>query len=115
MIVKLPYPDKVIWPNGRTLNRKYKSASVKAHRGWAHSAALGAKHGQQFTAPVTVRLVVYPKARGPLPDQDNCIAACKAYLDGIADAIGINDRDFTAPVVEYGDRTKRGDFVLEVK
>jgi len=114
VIVRLPYPDKVIWPNGRTLNRRYKSAAVKSHKRWAYLAALAADEGEQFLAPVEVRLTVYPKARGPLPDQDNCSAACKAYLDGIADAIGVNDRNFTAPIIRYGERTKHGDFVLEL-
>ena len=31
--------------------------------------------------------------QGGKPDADNCLAACKAYLDGVADALGINDKD----------------------
>ena len=114
MIVVLPFPDKILWPNGRTKAHQWKAARTKEHKRWAYIASLEADIGEQYLSPVEIRLTVYPKARGPLPDQDNCIAAAKAYLDGIADAIGVNDRDFTAPIVSYGDRAKYGKFVVEV-
>jgi crossover junction endodeoxyribonuclease RusA len=114
MIVKLSYPDKILWPNGRTLKRNYLASTVKAHKRWAYLAALEADTGQGWVEPVPIRITVHPKARGPLPDADNCIAACKSYLDGIADAIGVNDRDFAAPLVSWGHRTKHGGFVIEV-
>ena len=113
MRVHLPWPSKVLWPNGPNGNRYAKSGSRKSHRKWACAAAMAA--GERFTeGPIAIKLTVFPKARGPLPDQDNCIAACKAYLDGIADAIGVNDKHFTAPVVEYAHRTKHGDFLIEL-
>lgn len=30
--------------------------------------------------------------KGPKPDADNCLARCKAYLDGACKAMGIDDR-----------------------
>jgi len=48
----------------------------------------------------------YPKTRN-YPDSDNCLSASKAYLDGIADALGINDRRFVHhPFVK--DETRNG-------
>lgn len=43
--------------------------------------------------------------RGVLPDADNALAACKAYLDGCADAFGVNDRGWDIDTVErlHGD------------
>lgn len=115
MIVRLPYPDKIIWPNGRTQSRNYRAATVKAHVRWAYLAALEADTGEQFAQrPVTVNVTVHPKARGPLPDKDNTVAACKAYLDGIAKAIGVNDREFAVPNVSWSHRTPNGGFVLEI-
>jgi len=50
---------------------------------------------------VEIRLELVPPLRGgPLPDEDNIKGALKHYLDGIADAIGVNDSQFRfAPIV----------------
>jgi crossover junction endodeoxyribonuclease RusA len=112
LIVELPYPHKALWPNGRA-HHHAKAREVKEHRKWAWLATLKAFKGE-VPLPVQIRLTVHPKARGPLPDQDNCSAALKSYLDGIADAINVNDRDFAAPLVSYSHRTKHGGFVIEV-
>ncbi len=45
-------------------------------------------------------------------DEDNIIASCKACLDGIADAIGVNDRVFTLRGVEVDRRKKTGSMVV---
>lgn len=65
------------------------------------------------TRPVPITIEVHPKPRGPLPDRDNCIAACKAMLDGIADALGLDDREFAAPKVVFSPE-RDGRFVVEV-
>lgn len=105
MRIFLPWPDKLLWPNGSEGNRFAKSAAKKAARHDASWAAIEAR--QTFGAfqwdggEVSVKLVVHAKPKGPLPDKDNCIAACKVQLDAIAAEIGVNDRHFAAPVVEF--------------
>jgi crossover junction endodeoxyribonuclease RusA len=49
-----------------------------------------------------------------LRDTDNCLAAAKAGLDGMADALGINDRQFQPVTIyrEYG--AKPGKMIVEV-
>lgn len=91
--VDLPWPHKLLWPNGSTGNRYHKSRETKAHKEWAWAAAKAAK----LVAPdgrIPVQLIFYPKPRGPAPDKDNCQASAKAYLDGIAKAMGVDDRLF---------------------
>lgn len=44
---------------------------------------------------------------------DNCIAAFKAGQDGLADALGVNDRDLTVNY-EMGDRCKDGGVIVDV-
>lgn len=113
MIVSLPFPHKLLWPNGSVGNRHAKAREARAHKLWAWAAvkeattAPAASEGQQ-----AIKLIVYPKAKGPAPDKDNCIAASKHYLDGIALALGVNDRSFAAPTVEFGPREGRFEFVL---
>lgn len=91
--VSLPWPHKVLWPNGRTRNPRYKAAETAKHKQWAWAVATAAK----LVAPdgrIPVLLTFYPKPRGPAPDKDNCQASAKAYLDGIAKAMGVDDRLF---------------------
>lgn len=43
---------------------------------------------------VHLRWEFHPKTANK-PDDDNAQASCKPYRDGIADALGINDANFT--------------------
>jgi crossover junction endodeoxyribonuclease RusA len=61
---------------------------------------------------IAVRLTVYPKGRGVAPDKDNALSACKSYLDGIADAMGVNDSLFDPQPVHMAERGAR--FIIEV-
>ena len=113
MIIELPYPHKDLWPNGRA-HWGAKSKQTKKHRTWAFAAMKEVlpvcfKHNGQR---VPIRLTVSAKATGPLPDKDNCLAAAKAYLDGFADALGINDSMFDPQPVHFAGR--RSNFVFEV-
>ena len=44
-------------------------------------------------------------------DRMNVEASCKAYFDGIADALGVNDRRFV-PTYAWGERVKCGAVVV---
>ena len=106
--IDLPYPHKALWPNGRA-HWGTKSTQTQKHRQWAHLATL-AETNASFV-PSAIKLIVHAKPKGPLPDRDNCIAACKALLDGVADALGVNDQDFPALTVEFAS-PREGRFVL---
>jgi hypothetical protein len=113
LVVDLQYPNKVLWPNGRTQNPAYKRLLQKTHKTWAFNAAgAGIKKLDQCQANVCIR--VSPKLKGPPPDQDNIIAACKYYLDGISLATNLNDRFFNAPTVEFIERSQYGRIFIEV-
>lgn len=110
-MIVLPYPNKALWPNGRSHHmakaRAFKAAKLDA--AWATRAASIALGDGPFPVHITVK----PKAKGPAPDADNCVAACKAYLDGIASALGINDRHFAAPTVTISPE-RTGQFIITV-
>lgn len=104
--ITLPWPDKVLWPNGRTRSHQKRARLVKLHRHWGYLAALesGARtivHGDER---IPVHFLVHPMPRGPAPDRDACVSACKSYLDGIADALGINDSLFDPQPPVIGER-----------
>jgi hypothetical protein len=65
-------------------------------------------------APIPIHLIAHPKPDGPLPDRDNLIASLKSHFDGIAEVIGVNDRDFAAPTVTFADRCQRGKVIVEI-
>lgn len=114
MIIDLPFPDKILWPNGpQAKNHGHRNAVVQKHREWAQWAAIEALGSNDAFAPRQIVLHVHAKPKGPLPDKDNCIAAYKAFQDGIADALAINDGTFPAPSVEFS-KPRDGRFVVEL-
>lgn len=113
MRLDLPYPHKALWPNGRP-HWAAKARETKKHRGWAHTAALAQRDRLQVgDGKLAIKITVFGKPRGPLPDDDGVVGSAKAYLDGIADAIGVNDRHFAAPTVAFGDRRVER-FIVEI-
>lgn len=113
MLVDLPWPNKLLWPNGSRGNHRAVAGQKKRHRQWAHLATLEAQGGQEAFAPRKIVLHVHAKPRGPLPDKDNCIAAYKAFQDGIADALALDDATFPLPTVEFS-ADRDGRFVVEL-
>lgn len=112
MKIELPYPAKELWPNGRPhwAAKARETKKLREYAYWLAKASSGLEIGN---GAIPVRITVYPKRYGPVPDRDNCVAAIKAGLDGISDALGINDRHFAAPVVTIApERTSK--FVVEV-
>lgn len=101
--VDLPYPHAYLWPNRRPATKQAASARVSQHRTWAFHATMADPAWRSFVpgASVPVHIIVSRKAAGVYPDRDNTVAAAKAYLDGIADRLGFNDRLFAAPTVEF--------------
>jgi crossover junction endodeoxyribonuclease RusA len=115
--IDLPWPDKVLWPNGSEGNRHVRVRHAKNNRKWGYGAALFAIQQRggapEFAERIPVKLIIHAKPKGPLPDKDNCVAAAKHLLDGIADALVVNDRRFTSPVVEFA-APRDGRFVVEL-
>ena len=113
MILDLPFPAKILWPNGRGHHMRRHEAAKK-HKGWARVAALS----QRADAPAggSLRLIAtfHCKPAGPLPDKDNAGASLKAYQDGIAWALQVDDRHFAQPLVRFGDRCRFGKVIIEV-
>ena len=114
MILQLPYPHKALWPNGRA-HWTVKASETKKHRAWAYmatKAAIDANAGVSTSERLPIRLTVSCKSRGIEPDKDNCLAASKAYLDGIAAALGVNDNMFDPQPVHFSGR--QSNFTIEV-
>lgn len=101
MIIVLPIPDRAVSPNGSTGHSRkaiiIKSRKIKRHRRRAEvltKAAIGDhfhKQGKPVPRFVGYSLAHYFKTAAHR-DDDNADGACKAYRDGIADALGLDDK-----------------------
>ena len=90
--VTLGWPPLVLNPNMRVHWAK-KAKAAKAYReacGWACRGAKLVCGG----GPVTLAITFYPPDRRHR-DVDNLVASIKSGLDGVADALGIDDRLFS--------------------
>jgi crossover junction endodeoxyribonuclease RusA len=96
--VMLPWPPKELSPNARvhffTLAR-----AKKRYRTTAYVAALEALRGQvlQHPGPFLVWLEFSPPAKSSVRarhDEDNLVARMKAGLDGVAEALRVDDKQF---------------------
>lgn len=89
--VTLPWPPKALSPNARV----HWSVKAKAAKAYRHACFVLAKEAKLKASPgrVSLSLKFYPPDRRAR-DDDNIIAAFKSGRDGLADALGINDKDF---------------------
>lgn len=99
MKVVLPFPDRRLSPNARLHWRaRLKPKNEAKNVAWAHTVAAEGFHGVRAAlkaaqGPIALEIRFYPPDRRHR-DDDNMIAAFKAARDGIAEALGVDDRRF---------------------
>ena len=116
ILITLPFPDRRLNPNNS--KGKHWASTValrKAARTGAAALTSAASTGRRFEPSAELALVitfVQPDRRAR--DRDNLLAACKPMLDGVADALGVNDSQFEPVTIrrEYG--AKPGAVRLEI-
>lgn len=104
--LSLPWPAKILWPNGRG-HWAAKAAATKIARtaAWALTLEAIGRHKPTWQR-VKLSWTFHPKTANRV-DDDNAAASAKAYRDGIAQALGIDDQNFTA-TYEIGSPIKGG-------
>lgn len=112
--VVLPWFPKELSPNAR-VNRFVKHKNVKAYRHLAKMLALETNTALSIDKDMrySVQLTFNPPARRHY-DDDNLIASVKPARDGIADAIGVNDKNFVTLPVKIGSVKKFGEVIFEI-
>lgn len=103
-IIALPFPPASL--SGHNDGNRYTKAPIVAkHREWARDATLGVRPmlSQSGDIPLHIRFVP-PDRRG---DRCNFWNRCKPYIDGIAEALKINDSRFL-PSMSFGTPEKPG-------
>ena len=103
-MITLPFPPSSL-SGHNTGNRWQKAALIKKHRQWARDATLAAKPviPAEGDLLVSVRFVP-PNNRS---DRANFPNRCKPIFDGIADALGVNDKRFV-PAFTFAEPEKPG-------
>lgn len=115
ILIELGWPAKALSPNARehfmVVSRYRKAAKVEA--GWATKIARPLDWGHD--GPFEIGITAYPPKNWATADKDNFVARMKSHLDGIAEALGVNDKTFQAPTLKWADKTERGKVVITVK
>lgn len=111
MLITLPWPDKGLSPNAR-LHWAPKAKLKKLARAcaaWEASRSIHYSERRKFAAHedrIPVTITFYPPDKR-LRDDDNMVGSFKSYRDGIADALGVDDRSFR-PHYFFEDAEKPG-------
>lgn len=98
MNITLPWPPSALNPNARHAHPAIKWRAAKAYR--TACKALAEAHG--MVAPDSPKIALWVEFVPPdrrHRDDDNMVASFKAGRDGLADAMGVDDRRF---VCRYG-------------
>lgn len=115
--ITLAWPDKVLSPNARPnhfqLSRVKKVAAEEAF--WRARIALGlGKFEHDGQSDITLRQIAHPPDKRDR-DRDNLDHSLKAARDGIAKALGVNDRHFRPTGIEWAEPVKGGQIIIEVE
>jgi crossover junction endodeoxyribonuclease RusA len=110
MIVTLPWPTGPLWPNRRPHWSVRAKHVAKARRdAWALCLEAGAPKGE-----AELRVAFHPPDRGRR-DVQNAVAAMKAQIDGIADALGVDDSRLRIEwPIAFAEPVKGGAVVVEI-
>lgn len=101
--ITLPIPDRAVSPNAKYGNSRFaaicKSKKVKEHKQRAFYIARDVLYPDGTSSPLwNAEWAGYSLAfffkTAAFRDDDNADASCKSYRDGIAKAIGIDDKGF---------------------
>lgn len=110
----LPWPHKDLSPNGRVhWARKAKAAK----RARSDAACLAFHAGWRETVFPQLRIHLHVTFYPPtklIPDDDNMLARFKPYRDGIADALGIDDKRFISHPLVSTEVRKGGQVVVRI-
>ena len=99
--VILPWPDSRLLPNRANGTHWSKTSALrKEARKNAWATACGEAKGFVCPAGDIALSIVFVQQKGKKRDLDGCLSSAKAYLDGIADALGIDDSKFRPIMID---------------
>jgi len=111
----LPWPSKDLSPNAR-VHWRDRSRATKAARQTAVVLAFEAGWRDAWLPEGRLHLWInfYQAPRKVLPDDDNLLLRFKAYRDGIAQVLGIDDKRFISHPFVSNERRPGGQVVVRI-
>lgn len=109
--VTFTWPDKALSPNTKS-HWAVKAKAAKVYRSTCYFAALYAKVKAKWTGPIIVSLEFHPPSRRHF-DMDGLLSRMKSGLDGLADALQVNDSRFQLHL-SIGEVVKHGAVVVTI-
>jgi hypothetical protein len=106
----LPWPPAAL-SGHNTGHWRGKSAIVRNHRLWARHATLAARPQVPDEGDIEIRFTFHPPNRRG--DRTNFPNRLKPAIDGISDALKVNDKRFL-PSYHYGVVVPNGKVVVEI-
>lgn len=111
VLFELPWPPSSL-SGHNTGHWHTKSGLVAQHRSWAKNATLAARPVVPVAGDIRIVFTFYPPDnRG---DRCNFPNRIKPAIDGIAEALKVNDKRFL-PAYYFGEPVKGGKVVVEVR
>lgn len=119
LTVTLPFPSPELFPN-RAKGRHWTTVSGIKSKAFSdgHYLTFNAMNGYSGEwypthgeVPITLTFNA-PDRRHR--DLDNCLAALKSHLDGVAAALSMNDREFAPITIKRGEVVKGGAVKVEI-
>jgi crossover junction endodeoxyribonuclease RusA len=104
VIITLPYPDKDLMPNRKNGNHWGKTVKVKDNaRDNAYYITLFELKTQELEHSGLIPLeITFVQSDKRHRDLDNLLASAKAYLDGVAKALKVDDSIFEPITIKRG-------------
>lgn len=108
----LPFPPRELFPNFK--NGRHFGATLKIKKSYREHCFYLAKIGEKPSTSSKIQIkIIFCHPDNRQRDIDNCLSACKALIDGVAEAWGINDRLFRPILLDDGDVVKNGKVILQ--
>lgn len=97
LTLTLPWPPKELSPNARQHWAKLAAAKKKYRSLCADTALWQGASRMEAAQKLHIALTFFPPTRRAY-DLDNCLARMKSGLDGLADVLGVDDRNWTLTI-----------------
>ena len=109
LVVELPWPDPMLSPNKSKHWAKHNNAKQAAKQKAILLTPAKKLTGDRYPLDI----LFYPPDRR-IRDLDNLLGSMKAALDGIAEKLGIDDRQFRPITIDFGEKVKGGKVVVKI-
>lgn len=116
MIIEFDLPDKKLSPNNKN-GKHWKSTKTIKEKAREDARILTLVAWNNSTKEICVDILkitfIYPTRHNR--DLDNALASCKAHIDGMSEALGIDDGKFTTMILKKEYQKGISKMIFEVR